>query len=388
MIGKILRKTLLIALIVFLALAIVIPFVLSLLGIHLIGGGGGRTNEGSGLLRSLDKGKTWSNAAISEEQKTRFPAKILDIAGHPRNPDILYLGATEQGLWRSETAGASWKRISDSSGVLQDQSDVYRIGVSASRPETLYVAAFQDNRGRVLVSDNNGAAFRQVYEVSQNRFGVFDLWVDPADARRVLIATGEGGLLETRNGGESWRSVRWFGESLRRLIVNPVVTGEIYILADAGRVWKTSDSGENWRDLSGAISRPDQPEQTLEALVFPPPDLLPSFELGGGSATTLLLDPILPQRLYAISRGELLRSENGGESWGRVSVVTGPAGEEIRSVAVNPSDATLFAGIGSRLLASGDGGVRWSISEFPNKAAPSQLVINPLKPEIMFAIGE
>ena len=69
--------------------------------------------------------------------------------------------------------------------------------------------------------------------------GVFDLYIDPQDADHVVIATGQGGVLETRNGGRTWRVRRWFSEALTQILVNPVFFGEMFVTTSGENLFKT-----------------------------------------------------------------------------------------------------------------------------------------------------
>ncbi|HEY0557977.1 MAG TPA: hypothetical protein VGG20_27255, partial [Thermoanaerobaculia bacterium] len=76
------------------------------------------------------------------------------------------------------------------------------------------------------------------------------------------------------------------------------------------------------------------------------------FGPGGGSVTSLAVDPADPARIYAVAGGVLYRSPDASATWTRL----GGVGANLQVVALDPAvPSTLYAG-GARLLRSTDGG--------------------------------
>lgn len=384
-------KIVLIILVIILGLVLVLPFVLNMAGIRIfqfgaIGGAGG-VDVGEGMLRSPDGGEIWENTAVSEDKRIRFPSQILAFAFHPGDPDIIFLGSKSSGLWKSANGGKSWRKTGDKARTLDPSADVYKIAISRSHPQVMYIAAFQASRGRVFRSEDGGETWREVYFVTANRFGVFDIYVNPSDPDRVLTATGQGGLLETRNGGKTWRVLKWFSEALTRLIVNPVFSGEMFVITASGNLFKTFDGGKNWADLNEGLKK-----QTagIQPSGFQPPTS--TFNLFAGisrrsSLQAFVPDPNIFTTLYIGSQEGLLRSTNGGFAWERLNVLIPPEALPVNAAAVPPGNSRIiFAAAANQLHRSADGGENWSADILPTKSRIKELLIHPLKPEIIFAV--
>lgn len=389
-----LLKILLVGLVVVLGLLVVLPFVLNMAGFNYFDlsgtSSGGNTSSSAGqdlVLRSRDVGENWDDISFLGDKGVSMPNQILDIAFHPQNPDIIFMGTKSSGIWESKDAGRSWEKIFDKSRVLSPSADVYKIAISRSNPQVLYAAVFQDRRGRILRSNDGGYTFREIYFVTADRFGVFDLYINPADVNWVTMVTGQGGVLETRDGGRTWRVIKWFSEPLVKILVNPVVLAEMLVLTDQGKIFKTFDRGENWTDLNEKSST-----QGVNSLNYGPQiGFNPFAQLFSQSnrKVALVSDPKAFSTLFLGSKDGVLRSSDGGFNWKRLNLLIPPEALPVRAVAVHPrSSSIIFAGALSQLHRSDDAGLNWRVAFLPTKNKIKDLFVHPLKPEIMFAVLE
>lgn len=384
-------KIILVILVIVLGLVVVLPFVLNIAGFNVFQFGsisGGAISAGEGLLRSKDGGESWVSVTNSSDKRIRFPQEILDISFHATSSDIIFLGSKGSGLWKSMNGGSSWQKVVDKARVLDPRADVYRVAVSRSQPRIIYLAVFQNSRGRVLKSEDGGGSFREMYFVTANRFGVFDLYADPSDANHVIIATGQGGVLETRNGGRTWRVKRWFSEALTRLVVNPYFSGEMFVTTSGKNLFKTFDGGENWADLNEGLQRVANSRGELEGRPSFQPSLNP-FAGGafGKSLEALVADPNVFTTIYIGSQDGLLRSTNGGFSWERLNVLIPPEALPVKAVVVDPrNSSTIFAAALNQIHRSEDGGINWNVKTLAVNGRIARILIHPLKPDTMFIV--
>lgn len=143
---------------------------------------------GDGVYKSTDGGKTWKNMGL------RASFQIGRIAIHPKNPDIVYVGALgrlygpnpERGLYRTTDGGKTWTQVL----YVDDQSGVIDVQMNPADPETLLVATwerqrdgFDSHRGEPPVADG----------------------YDPYDPIKKY---GPGSLLfKTSDGGKTWKRI-------------------------------------------------------------------------------------------------------------------------------------------------------------------------------------
>ena len=155
------KKILLIVLVLIVFLAVFLPLILKMVGRSgfpfSIGSSSG---TGGNILLSGDFGETWTSSNISEEDKIPFPSQIYGLTFHPQNSDIIYLASKGSSFWKSSNGGKSWKKMADKTGTLKPAADIYKVASSPANPKIIYLAAYQDSRGKVLRSEDNGDSFK------------------------------------------------------------------------------------------------------------------------------------------------------------------------------------------------------------------------------------
>jgi hypothetical protein len=77
----------------------------------------------------------------TEVTVTAVSGRVTAISVHPTNPNIVYVGTAQGGLYRSTNGGANWTPLMDSAASLAIGS----IAIAPSQPETIYVGTGEAN---------------------------------------------------------------------------------------------------------------------------------------------------------------------------------------------------------------------------------------------------
>jgi photosystem II stability/assembly factor-like uncharacterized protein len=261
-----------------------------------------------GVFRSTDSGAHW--ARISPEDSKEIH-EIESLAIDPTDPDTIYAG-TWHLAWKTTDGGANWTSIKQ--GIIED-SDVFSILVDPKQPLVVYLSACSGiyksvdggakftggvgvnraqgipttaRRTRVLMQDPNhlGTVFAGTTEglYRTDDAGKFwvqttsadvivnDVYVDPVDPRRVLLATDRQGVLASEDGGSSFlpsnrgfsaRQVTAYVADAQHTatlyvgVVNDKESGGVFVSHSGGLSWSQVSDGLDGRDVFSLGQAPD-----------------------------------------------------------------------------------------------------------------------------------
>ena len=77
--------------------------------------------------------------------------RVIAIAGHPGNPELIYAGAASGGVWKTTDGGLEWAPVFDGSDV----SSIGALAVSLSDPNVVWAGTGETNI-RSMISIGNG----------------------------------------------------------------------------------------------------------------------------------------------------------------------------------------------------------------------------------------
>ncbi|MSQ93500.1 MAG: PDZ domain-containing protein [Gemmataceae bacterium] len=142
---------------------------------------------GDGVYKSINGGKNWQNMGLKDS------FQIGRIMIHPKNPDIVYVGALgrlygnhpERGLFKTTDGGKSWQKIL----YLNDRTGVIDLAMHPTEPDTLLVAMWERRRDGFDSYHGPGLA-------------------DGYDGYDPMMKWGEAaGIYKTTDGGKSFKKL-------------------------------------------------------------------------------------------------------------------------------------------------------------------------------------
>ena len=155
-----------------------------------------------GIWRTLDGGDTWHDITRNPGLPEKALLGRVGVAASPARAGrvwaLIEAADGEGGVYRSEDAGDSWERVSDDKAVQGRPWYYSHIVPDPLDAETLYSMNFQ-----LWKSSDGGHSFQQITTPHGDNH---DLWIDPADNRR-MIEGNDGGACVSLNGGESFSTI-------------------------------------------------------------------------------------------------------------------------------------------------------------------------------------
>ena len=213
-----------------------------------------KPNEMRGVFRSMDGGQTWKKILYINDK-----AGAGDLILDPNNPRIIYAstwnmtrngyrmdsGGPDSKLWKSTDGGDTWENLSDKPGMPSGINGIIGVAVSPQNSNRVW-AIIENKEGGVYRSDDGGKTWARInqdrallqrawyycritadsqnedivyvmnvsYGISKDGGKTFslknaphgdhhDLWIDPDNNRRMIIAD-DGGAQVSNDGGNNW----------------------------------------------------------------------------------------------------------------------------------------------------------------------------------------
>jgi photosystem II stability/assembly factor-like uncharacterized protein len=318
------------------------------------------------LFVTRDGGQTWQGVAAYPGREEGF------VVG--KSP----AGALYVSRWRTSDGGRTWETyFRDQHGENDPAAALYGLPVSLAfdphNAATIY-AALRYGPG-VAKTINDGGSWRRINMGIING-NVSLIAADPSDSD-TLLASGIGGVgtFRTVDGGAEWTWVSGngithpFGDELAFRVSSP---GEVWQVADVGRVFVSTDTGVNWSETIN-------PRRSGTGFRY-------------GSIYALATAPSNSAIIYALKNGfGIYRSRDGGSSW---TFLENSEIDYSYSIAVHPSNPNvIFSGFLPKpfqdfgmVRRTTDGGDSWdTILTVPNSTGVASVAIDVKHPDTVYA---
>ena len=152
---------------------------------------------GSGMLKTTDGGDTWTEIT----RNPGLPAGIwgdigISVSGANSNRVYAIIEAKDGGVYRSDDAGATWRKMNGESSLTQRAWYYMKVHADPKNQDVVYV-----NNVSFQKSTDGGKTFRPVRGLPHG--DSHDLWI-AADNPNRMIEADDGGATVTTDGGRTW----------------------------------------------------------------------------------------------------------------------------------------------------------------------------------------
>jgi photosystem II stability/assembly factor-like uncharacterized protein len=291
----------------------------------------------SGLFKSTDGGNTWrkiTNGLPTTEQGLGRIGFCL-ASSDPKRMYATVDAGREGGIYRSDDAGESWKRIQTDTRLWGRGNDFAEIKADPRNPDIVYignVAAWKSIDGGMNWSAFRGAPGGDDYH---------RIWIHPDQTGVILLATDQGAII-TVNGGETFSS--WYNQPTAQFY--HVSTDNAFPYNVYGGQQESGSVGIASRGNDGSISYREWHPVGAEEYAYVAPDPLDPHIIYGGKISRydkrtgqtqqiapeairsgkyrflrtapVLFNPVDKKTLY-YAGNVLFKTINGGRSWEIIS---------------------------------------------------------------------
>jgi photosystem II stability/assembly factor-like uncharacterized protein len=208
----------------------------------------------AGCYRSTNGGASWSQ---------RLGGACSDLALNPANPQIVYAGKANDGVYRSIDGGGSFTKVWPNPA----NSNTRRIALALapSSPSTVYCAITNPSSGLLgfYKTTNDGASWTQL--TNTPNFPSPQAWYDlavavsPTDPNLVFCGGVSpqyaiAGIIRSTDGGNSWTETmgdRAVHPDIQTLSFGP--DGTVWVGCDGG-VWRSTNNGASWINCNSNLT--------------------------------------------------------------------------------------------------------------------------------------
>jgi photosystem II stability/assembly factor-like uncharacterized protein len=263
------------------------------------------TKKGAFILESDGKRDKWN---VSGPHFAGW--EIYHMKGSPVDPDRIYASQTSgwfgQLFQASTDGGKTWSQpgVPDGQGMPTFPNKApnrFEYDTSAESGKPLTTHQWYDGT-------QHPWEFKRVWHIEPS----------PTEAKTVYAGIEDAALFKSTDGGESWHELsglrghgtgpKWQpgagGMCLHTVIVDPKNPERIFIAISAAGAFRTDDGGKTWTPINKGLRSDYIPDQDAEI---------------GHCVHHIAAHPSRPDTLFMQKHWHVMRSDNAGDQWTKVS---------------------------------------------------------------------
>jgi photosystem II stability/assembly factor-like uncharacterized protein len=232
-------------------------------------------------LPQIDRSPKWAKSGLREEGDPGIIGKItVAVSGADSNRVYAVVENANGGVFASDDAGATWKKVSDDHNIKQRSFYFGRVYADPKNKDTMYVCNVALHK-----STDGGKTYRTVRTAHSDNH---DMWIDPNNPLRMVESNDGGGAVSV-NGGQTWTGLEFPTAQLYHVAVTHEIPYHICgAQQDSSTICVPNSGGGRGGGGGGGRGGGN------------------TYSAGGGESGYIAPDPLNPNIFYAGSQGALL----------------------------------------------------------------------------------
>jgi hypothetical protein len=334
---------------------------ISLLSIFLsactIGGTNTARNDG-GLFFSQNRGDTWQQRSLIPTS-TGSPRSIAGLSANkiamdPNDPRAIYFASVDNGLFYSYNAGADWQKAEGLGNV-----NVKYVAVDPESKCIIYAAVVN----RVQQSTDCNRTWNNIYYDNSPAVMINTIVIDHYNPKIIYIGTSRGEIIKSIDRGASWKTIVRFDSAINEIALSPHDSRIILASTNRHGVHKSFNGGDSFISLENQLKE---------------------YRVRDGF-TNLIFSPSTSGLIFMANGYGMIKSENNGDTWSPIQLITPDKKTDINSMIVSPQDPQIIYYVtNTTFYRSTDGGATWSTKKLPTTKAGWGLLADPNNAGIIY----
>ncbi|MBP9191679.1 MAG: hypothetical protein KBF96_03930, partial [Ignavibacteria bacterium] len=222
--------------------------------------------------------QTDGSSAWSYAGPVNIEGRITTAAIHPSDPQTVYAGTANGGLWKSTDFCQNWSSVFDE----QNTSSIGAVAIDPVNPETIYCGTGESNSLRsyypgtgIYKSTNGGTNW--IFSGLDSSYTIGNISINPLNNQEIYAAAGgwtrrknsQRGIYKSNDGGLTWQKRLYLSDSVGAIDVkvDPQNPSKVFAamwerqrredyVKYGGRfsgMYVSTNSGDNWSQVSGGF---------------------------------------------------------------------------------------------------------------------------------------